>query len=225
MPAAYIYSDDILVALHHKSGETYIHSICVRCLVSRHRQRAYKDKGVLFRSLCIFWQSSTIRISRGSARALAGSWQQRHASLHQVRMQLSALAPSPSRPGHADRHLISGLFRRAVSSSGAMCRSRGSPPASSSPLGSYSCPAAHRITPHNLTSPLYFPLSTNIIFSSENPPRQYTQRLDRAIGHDMPRLRHPTLTCTARDTNGRIGRSCRPRVRACAAPTCISRQT
>jgi hypothetical protein len=32
----------------------------------------------------------------------------------------------------------------------------------------------------------------------------------------------PTLTCTAGDTNGRTGRL---RVRACAAPTCMSRQT
>ena len=54
-------------------------SLCIGCLISRHRQRAYMDKGVLFRSLCIFWQSSITRISRGSARALAGSWQQRHA--------------------------------------------------------------------------------------------------------------------------------------------------
>ena len=38
----------------------------------------------------------------------------------------------------------------------------------------------------------------------------------------MPRLRHPTLTCTAGDTNGRTGRSCRVGVRACAAPTCRS---
>ncbi len=45
---------------------------------------------------------------------------------------------------------------------------------------------------------------------------------DRVSGHHMPRLRHPTLTCTAGDTNGH---SCRIGVRACAAPTCISRQT
>ncbi len=36
----------------------------------------------LFRSVCICWWSCTTRISRGSARAVAGSWQQRHASLH-----------------------------------------------------------------------------------------------------------------------------------------------
>ncbi len=48
---------------------------------------------------------------------------------------------------------------------------------------------------------------------------------DRVSGHHMRRLRHPTLTCTAGDTSGRIGRSCRVGVSACAAPTCISRQT
>ena len=37
---------------------------------------------ILLRSACIFCRSSTTRLSRGSARALAGSWQQRHASLH-----------------------------------------------------------------------------------------------------------------------------------------------
>ena len=135
MPAAYIYSDNILAALHQNSGESYTHSICIVCIISRHRQRVYNDKGVLF---C---RSSTTRISRGSASALAGSWQQRHASHHYIRMQLSALVPSPSRPGHAGRHLISGLFRRGVPS-GAMCRSRGPPPASSSPLGAYSSPVA-----------------------------------------------------------------------------------
>ncbi len=36
----------------------------------------------LLRSVCIFCRSSTTRLYRGSARALAGSWQQRHASLH-----------------------------------------------------------------------------------------------------------------------------------------------
>ena len=49
MPAAHMNSDNILVALHQKSGETYVHSMGIRCLVSRHRQRAYKDKGARFR--------------------------------------------------------------------------------------------------------------------------------------------------------------------------------
>jgi hypothetical protein len=110
----------------------------------------------LLRSVCIFCRSSTTRLYRGSARALAGSWRGMH---HYIRMQLSALAPSPSRPGHAGHHLISGLFRRGVCCS-AMCRSRGPPPASSSPLGAYSSQASHRMTPHNLTGPLYLPLST-----------------------------------------------------------------
>ncbi len=53
-----------------------------------------------------------------------------------------------------------------------------------------------------------------------NQKEEYTY--DQVSGHHMPRLRHPTLTCTAVDTNGR---NARPGVRACAAPTCISRQT
>ena len=36
----------------------------------------------LRRSVCICWRSSSTRLSRGSARAVAGSWQQRHAPLH-----------------------------------------------------------------------------------------------------------------------------------------------
>ena len=33
-------------------------------------------------SVCIFWRSCSTRLSRGRARAVGGSWQQRHASLH-----------------------------------------------------------------------------------------------------------------------------------------------
>jgi hypothetical protein len=93
-------------------------------------------------------------------------------------------------------------------------------PDCSSPLGTYSSAAGHRIPPHNRTSPLYFPLSTYILV--DYPPPKYAQRLDWGRGHDMPRLRHPTLTCSTVDTNRP---SCYIRVRACAAPTCISRQT
>ncbi len=138
---------------------------------------------------CIFCQSSTTRVSRGSARALTGSWQQRHASLHsQTPLCTSAVTLTP---GHAARHLISGLFRRAVRSA-AMCRSRGPPPASSSPLGAYSSPAAHRITPHNLTSPLYLPLSTYILVDHAPPP--YAQRLGRVRGHHVTREQHASLS-------------------------------
>jgi hypothetical protein len=112
---------------------------------------------------------------------------------HYIRMHLSALAPSPSRPGPAGRHLISGLCRRGVSSA-AMCLSRGPPPASSSPLGaSYSSPAAaHRMTPHNLTRPLYFPLSTHNLV--EHPLKKYAERLDRVRGHHMTREQHASLS-------------------------------
>ena len=139
----------------------------------------------LLRSVCISCRSCTIRLSRGRHRAFAGSWAGNSGMHHYIRMQLSAQAPSPSRPGNAGRHLISALFRRAVSS-GAMCGSRGPPQASSSPLGAYSSPAAHPITPHNLTSPLYFPLSTYSLV--EHPAKQYTKRLDRVRGHHMTRI-------------------------------------
>jgi hypothetical protein len=139
-----------------------------------------------------------------------------------IRMHLSALAPSPSRPGHQGRHLRNGLIRRAVSSSAAMCRSRGSPPASSSPLGAYSSPAAHHITPHNLTSPLYFPLSTYILFSTRTSSAIRTEtRSGQRASYDA-RAVCISLTCAAVDTRCRS--SCR-RVRACAAPTWVSRQT
>jgi hypothetical protein len=36
----------------------------------------------LLRSACICWRSCSTRLCRGRARAWAGSWQQRHASLH-----------------------------------------------------------------------------------------------------------------------------------------------
>jgi hypothetical protein len=154
------------------------------------------------------------------SRQRKGQWQaaRNTAMHHYIRMQLSALAPSPPRPGHAGRHLIRALFHRAVSSA-AMCRSRGPPSASSSPLGAYSSPAAaHRITPHNLTSPLYLPLSTYILV--EHPPRQYAQRLDRVSGHHITREQHACFTCPTVKTHCRMWCI---RVRACATPTCISK--
>ena len=138
----------------------------------------------------IIWSEAYIDIF------IIGQWQAagNSAMHHYIRMHLSALPPSPSRPGHAGRHLISALF-----------------------------PAAHPITPHNLTSPLYFPLSTYILV--EHPPPEYAQRLDWVRRHHMTREQHVSLTCNAVDTSGRSGRSCRIGVRACAAPTCISTQT
>ncbi len=79
-----------------------------------------------------------------------------------------------------------------TTSSAAMCRSRGPPPASSSPLGAYSSPAARRITPHNLTSPLYLRLSTYILV--EYPPRSCAQRLVRVSRHHMTREQHASLS-------------------------------
>ena len=122
---------------------------------------------------------------------------------------------------HAGHNIISGLFRGGVSS-GAVCPSRGPPQASSSPLEAYNSPAGHRITPHNLTSPLYFPLSTYILV--EQPPPHYAQRLDWVRGHHMPRDQHASLTCRAEGTIC-LSLGLYDGVFACAAPTCISRQT
>ncbi len=153
----------------------------------------------LLRSVCIFCRSSYIeyeltRISRGSARALAGSWKHWHASLHShAALCTSAvtLTPRAHRPSSNKRPVPPwSILRRNVP--------RGPPPASSSPLGAYSSPAAHRITPHNLTSPPYFPLSQYILV--EHAPPQNAQRLDWLVdisGHD---LRHASLTCAAGDT-------------------------
>jgi hypothetical protein len=105
----------------------------------------------LLRSVCIFWRSSTTRMSTCSGRALAG---------------------------------------------------------------------AHRITPHNLSSPLYLPLSAYLLV--EQPPPQYAKRLDWVRGHDMPREQHASLTWSAVDTRCR---SCYIRVFACVALTCISTHT
>ncbi len=83
-------------------------------------------------------------------------------------------------------------------------------------------PSGHRITPQNLTSPLYLPLSTYILV--EHPPLHYAQRLDWVRGHDMPRDKYASLTFRAALTN------CLSIVRhdgvlACATPRYISRQT
>jgi hypothetical protein len=65
--------------------------------------------------------------------------------------------------------------------------------------GVFACasPAGYRITPHNLTSPLYSPLSTCILV--EYPPPKYTQGLAWVSGHHMTsiaylRRRWHTLT-------------------------------
>ena len=138
----------------------------------------------LLRSVCIFCRSSYIeyeltRIYRGSARASAGSWQHRHASLHSHAALCTStvtLTPRAHRPSSNERPVPPwSILRRNVP--------RGPPQASSSPLGAYSSPAAHRITPHNLTSPPYLPISTYILV--EHPPKQYPQTLDCVSGHHM----------------------------------------
>jgi hypothetical protein len=118
---------------------------------------------------------------------------------------------------HAGHNIIVGLFRGGVSSS-AVCPSRGLPQASSSPLGN-----GHRLDTTQSNNFPILPLSTYTLV--EQPPPKYTQRLDWVRGHHMPRLRHPSLTCSTVDTSGIIGRSRYIRVLACATQTCISRQT
>ena len=167
---------------------------------------------------CIFCQSSTTRVSRGSARALTGSWQQRHASLHsQAPLCTSAVTLTP---GHAARHLISGLFRRAVCSA-AMCRSCG-PPASllitSRGIHQPSRPSYH--TTQSNKPPI---LAAVYIYSrraSSSVIRRET-RLDKQASYDA-RAACISLTCVAADTSGR---SPVLRVFACAAARRMSRET
>ena len=134
------------------------------------------NKHRLRRSVCTCWRSSSTRLSRDRARAWAGSWQQRHASLHSHAPLCTSsvtLTPRARRPSSNKRPVPPwSILRRNVS----LARS---PPASSSPLAAYSSPAAHRITPHNLTSPLDLPLSTYILV--EQPPPQYAHRLDWVV--------------------------------------------
>jgi hypothetical protein len=153
----------------------------------------------LLRSVCIFCRSSYIeyeltRIYRGSARASAGSWQHRHASLHSHAALCTStvtLTPRAHRPSSNKRPVPPwSILRRNVP--------RGPPQASSSPLGAYSSPAAHRITPHNLTSPPYLPISTYILV--EQSPPQNAQRLDWLVDISGHHLWHASLTCAAGDT-------------------------
>jgi hypothetical protein len=103
-------------------------------------------------------------------------------------------------------NLISGLFLGGVSSV-------------------IMCP---RITPHNLPIPpavyIYSRRASSSALRTETRLGK-RQRLDWVRGHHMPRLRHPSLTCSTVDTSGIIGRSRYIRVLACATQTCISRQT
>ena len=136
---------------------------------------------ILLRSACIFCRSSTTRLSRGSARALAGSWQQRHASLHSH----APLCTSAVTLTHRSRRTSSNkrpirrwsMLRRNVP----LARCPGRLLMTSRCIQQPTHPSHH--TPHNLTSPLYLPLSTCILV--EKPPPQYAQRLDWVSGHHM----------------------------------------
>ena len=131
MPPAHIYSDNILVASTQNIGSsrnlyTFMY---IGCIIHLQRQQACKDKGVLRRSLSISCRSSTTRISRGSARALAGRSQHRHASLHSHAALCTSAVTLTRRSCSRSRRpssKISGLFSSEYCS-GAMCRSRGAP--------------------------------------------------------------------------------------------------
>jgi hypothetical protein len=73
----------------------------------------------LLRSVCIFWRSCTTRISRGSARAVTGSWQHRHASLHSHAALCTStvtLTPRSRRPSSNKRPIPPwSILRRNVS--------------------------------------------------------------------------------------------------------------
>jgi hypothetical protein len=108
---------------------------------------------------------------------------------------------------HARMVHLSSDAHFGADSSRLVCPSRGPTQASSSPLGAYSSPAGHRITPHNFTSPLNLPLSTYILV--EHPPKiaetrlgktKIAKRLDWVRGYDMPRDQHASLTCRAEGT-------------------------
>ena len=121
-------------------------------------------------------------------------------------------------------HLMSGLFGRGVCSA-AMCRSRGPPPASSSPLAAYiqqpSRPSHH--TTHSnkpRTVAAVYTYSRRSASSAKRAEARWGKRASYAA-----RAACISLTCSAVITGGLTGRSCRPRVFACAAATCISRQT
>jgi hypothetical protein len=104
-----------------------------------------------FWSVCIIWRISTTRIYTGSTRALAGSSQHQHASLH----------------------LHAALCTSAVTLT--MCRSRGPPPASSSPLGAYWTHTEHIQQPsgpsHHTTQSNNPPILPSVyIYSSRASP-------------------------------------------------------
>ncbi len=202
----------------------YIGHECIVCIDHKHKMYIYRAQN---KSISMSTSTSTCRYiyvcththkrRKSWYMRLAGSWQQRHASLHshaplctssvtltprsrrpssnkragssKIGGLVRLLAASPPQPPSGSQ--IGGLFRRG-GPSGAMYRSRGPPPASSSPLGAYSSPAAHRITPHNLTRPLDLPLSTHILV--EQPLPRYTQRLHWVSGHHMTREQHASLS-------------------------------
>ncbi len=89
---------------------------------------------------------------------------------------------------------------------------------------------------HHTTQSHKPPIFPAVYIYSSRASFVHAQRLDSVRGHRMPRLRHPTLTCSTVETSGpehtgrcsySRGRSFHGfrRVLACATPTCISRQT
>jgi hypothetical protein len=97
----------------------------------------------LLRSVRIFCRSSTTRIYRGCGRALAGSWQQRHASLHSHAAPCTsavALTPRSRSPSSNQRPIPPwSMLRRNVS----LARSPASLLITSSGIQQPSRPAHH----------------------------------------------------------------------------------
>ncbi len=81
--------------------------------------------------------------------------------------------------------------------------------------------------PSNHTTQLHKPPIPPAVYIYSGRASSSALRTETRFGKRayMPRLRHPTLTCSAVDTSGRTGRSCYIRELACATPTYISRQT
>ncbi len=90
-------------------------------------------------------------------------------------------------------------------------------------VGAYHRLAHHRITPQSNKPPILAAVYMYSRRAASSAIRTET-RLGKRASYDA-RAACFSLTCTASNTSVRTGRSCLLRVFACAAPTCISRQT
>jgi hypothetical protein len=141
--------------------------------------------------------SSTTRTSTGSARALAGSWQQRHASLHShAALCTSAftLKPRSRRPSSNKRPIPPwSMLRRNVS----LARSPASLLITFSGIQQPSCPS-HHTTQSNKPPRL---AAVYIYSRREQPPPPYAQRLDWVSGHRITCEQHASLSPASQSTH------------------------